>query len=1012
MKRHLPSLLPLGLASLTLAPMTACAAELPTFARSEYRRPTVDITIANPDFEGRDGWVQGDGSPFKPTNVCSSGSQACRLDGGMVKTGLIPLEPGEEFFFSAYTKVDNLRTINAEVAYFGADRQWLRDGFGPLARGDQYSWQKINGHFLNSREDVHYITLQFYGAGELDDVKVWKMGKAPDNGDTAKAMLNINLPRENNELFFYVANENFEAWISRETGLLTELVSLQPEPMVIQPAGWNSMQLYLESEAAGVDGDFNIVTDFDSPDEKTLVFLLTSDDPAVAALADVVLTYTFNDDRLDVKAEYIFKESDPNAFKFGLRNVFRADEWESAIYTTFPISAIPADRGIRAAFYYHPGDHTIKTVTVMMPFAFLTAPDRFMAWGSLDIGNANVLTPNDINWRLPAMQCGEDSLHAGTVRTISSFYAVFPKATNELTQVMKYCVDNICSSNPLMTELIANRDREPRYFTPGAFAWYHPGAVPPGCDGWRRDMLDRHAENVWYSWWSNWTEESLTEGDWYTYDCRHLSAEGIREEIAYMQDMGLNVYLYFRQFLAENGTYDDHAPYKKWLGRDEEGRRQAFIDFPVPRPELLGGAEKVYWTCADFGQQDCREWYVEMVKKCIDFYRPKGLAWDMGFSSSYSVGAPEVGLGNGTLWIQATIYNWLKEKYPEMRVATNESFCSPSALFGDCILIEGAWRVGKKSELDYWLAKGFGKTVFSLQLIDDYLIQLIPRRDTGKYNHLRVKARAGQLIEAVAGPSGDLIKNGLKPDGTWQELMIPYNLAEFKTPSVSVRTGDDNGGWLEVAEAVLVSDDPGVPPMVIFDQNTRADDFVTSRKWHHREPGVGRVENTDDGIRISVDGVNKAYDAFSIEAVRQEWYDINLKVLGLGAICSDAQVPAFKELNAFSGQLAAMRHLSDRKLIYNAPDGVYGTFWARDDRTAGAIYNGTAEAQSLSLLLDRTVFPDGGKGLENGSVTIRNVDRQGTVSPADFRLTGDADALCLEGTLAPGNLLILQNWED
>ena len=213
-----------------------------------------------------------------------------------------------------------------------------------------------------------------------------------------------------------------------------------------------------------------------------------------------------------------------------------------------------------------------------------------------------------------------------------------------------------------------------------------------------------------------------------------------------------------------------------------------------------------------------------------------------------------------------------------------------------------------------------------------------------------------------------------------------------------------------MAEAALVSDDPDVPPLVLYGPDTRAEDFVTSRKWYHREPGVGRVENTDDGIKVSVDGVNRAYDAFSIEPVRQEWYDINLKVLGLGAICSDAQIPAFKELNAFSGQLAAMRHLSDRKLIYNAPDGVYGTFWARDDRTAGAIYNGTAEPQALELLLDRTVFPDGGKGLENGSVTIRNVDRQGTVSPADFRLTGEADALRLEGTLAAGNLLILQNW--
>ena len=230
------------------------------------------------------------------------------------------------------------------------------------------------------------------------------------------------------------------------------------------------------------------------------------------------------------------------------------------------------------------------------------------------------------------------------------------------------------------------------------------------------------------------------------------------------------------------------------------------------------------------------------------------------------------------------------------------------------------------------MAKGFGKTLFSLQLIDDYLIQLIPRQDTRNYTHLKIKARAEQLIEASA-VSGELIKNGLKTDGTWQTLTIPYKADSFRNTGVYVRTGDDNGGYLEVAEATLVSEsDPTLPPLVLISKNTYAEDFITSRKWAHREPGIGRVEKTGEGIKVSVVGSNKAYDAFSIESVRQEWYDLNLKVLALGAICSDAQVPAFKELNAFASQLAAMRHISEKKLIYDTPNGVYGTFWTRDER--------------------------------------------------------------------------------
>ncbi|MBO7741867.1 MAG: hypothetical protein J6S21_04870, partial [Victivallales bacterium] len=130
------------------------------------------------------------------------------------------MNTGDEVCFEAWTKVDNLKTVCAELQFFGNGGSWLRRGSGQIARGDQYSWQKISGSYVITDPEVKAVSLQFYGQGNVDDVKIWRLVPPPDNGDASKAAADIQLHRKSDADYIFLSNEAYEAWISRKRGLM------------------------------------------------------------------------------------------------------------------------------------------------------------------------------------------------------------------------------------------------------------------------------------------------------------------------------------------------------------------------------------------------------------------------------------------------------------------------------------------------------------------------------------------------------------------------------------------------------------------------------------------------------------------------------------------------------------------------------------------------------------------------------------------------------------------------
>ena len=109
-------------------------------------------------------------------------------------------------------------------------------------------------------------------------------------------------------------------------------------------------------------------------------------------------------------------------------------------------------------------------------------------------------------------------------------------------------------------------------------------------------MLDRHAENVWYSCGQTGPKSALLKETGTPMTAVIFSAKrSERKNCVICRTWDSNVYLYFRQFLAENGTYENRAPYKKWLGRDENGHRRHSLTSQCPTPDVLGGEKQVRW---------------------------------------------------------------------------------------------------------------------------------------------------------------------------------------------------------------------------------------------------------------------------------------------------------------------------------------------------------------------------------------------------------------------------------
>ncbi len=595
----------------------------------------------------------------------------------------------------------SIREVNAEGTTIRYNEAWLQP--------EPDSWQRVTHRFRAADGAVAfqvYVILSNLTAEDvlyLDDITVEALDglgrpvtaqpPAFSGGGAAPAGV------------VELTGEGLRASIDAETGLLASLELTQPEPLLLHPAAPDTTRVFVQL------GDREVL--FTRPIERTTDgrgVLLAPEDRSIPLRVRVL--YDTAGDCLTERVVFQATGDIDRLARPGVRHGFAPQRWTRIIGALRPLRVIDAGESTVFTYGEREGDLAPTQLdawqSVTFPMAVLEGPDRWVLVGSTDLDDFVTLAPNQPAGYFPSVQCNPTRITAGDSFGFKLTWRAFPKSEALLRDVWRWYGEHLTSDNPLLAGLLPFEAHEvPRTLPPGcevsaAGFWAREGAridperVPPG-------------GNIWYFGWHDWVNERYpTQGEWW---CRvggwaRESAEGLRDALARYRAEGLHCYLYFRQIanLAQRGTVLPESWFKTGPGGalDVYGGGYA-LDLP-PEVAADAGAERIPWGAYDFSDDDFRAQYLAQVRDCMDFYRPAGVAWDMGWDP----GNP------GILRVQAEAFGWLRATHPEMRVIANEASGTPSQWFADCILIENGILYGK-SVWDYEVARAFGTQIASIE---------------------------------------------------------------------------------------------------------------------------------------------------------------------------------------------------------------------------------------------------------------------------------------------------------
>lgn len=676
--------------------------------------------------------------------------------------------------------------------------------------------------------------------------------------------------------------------------------------------------------------------------------------------------------------------------------------------------------------------------TAFYPLGVLENDNGFVLWGSSDVGRFAVISPNAIERSSPCFTLRPKCLSTGQSLTFDIVLKCFARPECRYRDVLRWYLRAAESSDPLVRDLFpwdGRRRARPLgvgNLGSGLGRISDPGLKP---DQVRELLRSRRVSALWFQGWGPWDETYPTEGEWYTEYWARLSAAQVRDEIAWERANGIAPYLYCRQFLTEQGVHDDRPPLREWLGRDENGNRQAWGDWPVPEAVAQEiGFSVLQQSCADFGNPGYLAWYEGRVKACIESYRPAGIAWDMGWGAGntwgYSTASPQTPNGDGMLRAQADLWKWLDAEHPEMRAISNEAFGTPSQLFCDGILIEGGFAAGK-TDLDYEAAKAVGTTIISYEYPTQYAAQLkgLPTSEARyvqmRYRAIGVNTKSDRYVvypsQEVVGKEGPAIAcSDLQADGEWHVATFDMgglpNIEEIRGMAFGLDSAAEEARlWVEYIRFSGTPDGPALAgaPGGFPSEITAADapSFDPRPTWVLNGPEEHGVRRDGDTIEFTVRGAGKGM-SWSFFPARAELAQEYLHVVGLGACLGAGLRTEYAKLNGFSAQAMALPLLvgSHDVEVTPAPALVTASAWGGGGRLLVAAHNPGDTRQSVTIEVARGALREARVGqVSGGTSLVMAADAEQSHPGPEPRITADG-ALRFRVRLGPGEALLWGNW--
>ncbi len=527
------------------------------------------------------------------------------------------------------------------------------------------------------------------------------------------------------------ADGALQATISPESGALLAVDSMFPSRENI------SQGLYASCQVDGKEYEFVV------NDGRTVKSL-------PECPVDIKTTYSIENDRVTVNATFTAKHDVDKPIRLLLRSKFDSDAWPHIIYYTSPKKRYPSTRPNLLWFGEDDNDLSRNVDLLIwqggepiLPFITLEREDRYIVAGPLDVSSSATLSPNEGGAYAPSVERNPKTLKAGQSYELSLTFGNVPRRGHgykDFADAVGWYMGRCYSNNKLTKDLFA-WNQPARHPPEEGNMWSYAGKLWRGNakmsdEEWiaarEKDLEETFTKYLWFYGWHSTDETYPTEGEYYVFrNYKHTNVEETRQEVRRLQAKGLKVCMYFRPFAMAELASDHKPPYKKWLATDHSGETITYdrgVSFAVP--EALQdkiGSDKLTWSHLELGDDDCRIWFTDQVKQALEFYRPDGVSWDMGWGGTK--------LGHAALRVQADIYQWIAEHHPEMVVIGNGDG-SPSSLFEDMILVEntqvGSGNPEAKSPLDYVAVNAFKSAASGVD--KEYLIGYVSRQ-TGRDQH-------------------------------------------------------------------------------------------------------------------------------------------------------------------------------------------------------------------------------------------------------------------------------------
>lgn len=448
---------------------------------------------------------------------------------------------------------------------------------------------------------------------------------------------------------------------------------------------------------------------------------------AAECISPIKVEYTLSADRFGMRIEVPYARDDSSKYEIDVMQPYRKADWTRQIHAEpacpFPIVTENIGSDMQVRYFDDVNDDTPGAIwkiyrPSIYPQMVIERKDRFFMYGYLDVNTYAIFSPNKEGC-LPAFMASPNGIKKGETCTFDIFYKAFPKPLNNYGDTFKWYLQHIYSTNPLTKGIVTMPKSLPhKVFYPGGVAFtYTKFATPPeGQDSEFFEKLDDHCVKLrLYNIWGG--PDCRIGEQWPNND----TPEAIRAkaEIERLRKMGLRCYLYFRQIYGLQSVFDDRPPYKKWLLRNKKGD---LAPYDTTNTTYFG----------DFCNPDFVKWYVEDVKRTVDYYNPDGVAFDTQWGDVHCVPAcsnhpKNGGMHHGMLRIQYEVYQWLHSKHPEMKVIINGAAGNLSQLYCDGILWEGGWRYGGE-ELSMQVARVFNNSLLAITYPDFFLHTYGPDR--------------------------------------------------------------------------------------------------------------------------------------------------------------------------------------------------------------------------------------------------------------------------------------------